>query len=201
MNYLNSAFIVQFYGILMSSPPAAVKKREYHLKYEVDMLIEIARRSIYNKEQWDDSESNAHCESFLVHVRNITYFLFGPYRNDDICPLHFCSNYNSVQDPHIAGEKESDFVGRINKQIDHLTTNRTIPPNRNWNVNGISCDLLRYLLNFLKEADRMDKSYRDKLTSEVNDFLNKECGNNIQSQVSMSTVTVSGTIATPYHPD
>ena len=185
----------------MSGPSDAVTKKEHHLEYEIEMLIEIGRRSIYNKEQWDDSESNARCESFLIHARNITYFLFGPYRNDDICPFNFCSNYNAVQDPHIAGEKEGDFVGRINKQIDHLTANRTIPPNRNWNVKGISCDLLRYFLGFLTESDRMDKFYRDKLTCEVNDFLNKECGNNIQNQGSMSTVTVSGTVATPYHPD
>ncbi len=185
----------------MDSPPGDVARKEHHLEYEIEMLIETTKRLTYSRGQRDNCEMNAYLESFLVHVRNITYFLFGPYRKDDLCPPHFCSNYDADSNPVIAGEKDRDFVGRINKQIDHLTTNRTIPPNRNWNAKGISCDLLRYFLGFLKEADRMDKSFRDKLTSEVNDFLNKECGNNIQNQVSMSTATVSVTIATPYHPD
>ena len=185
----------------MSSPSGAIAKKEHHLEYEIEMLIETTKRLTYKRGQMDNCEMNAYLESFLVHARNITYFLFGPYRSDDLCPPHFCSNYNAVREPHIAGEKEGDFVGRINKQIDHLTANRTIPPNRNWNLKGISCDLLRYFLGFLTESDRMDKSYRDKLTSEVNDFLHRECGNNIQNQDSMSTVTVSGTVATPYHPD
>jgi hypothetical protein len=76
---------------------------------------------------WSRELANAIIESFCVHARNLIEFFDqksatpGQARSDYIGAKHFCNGYI----PWTKGGPSNDLRGRLNRQISHLTYDRT----------------------------------------------------------------------------
>lgn len=98
---------------------------EHQLAYEVNMF-----RHTYNflhVPAWSPELANAIIKSFCVHARNLIEFFDqesatpGQARSDYIGAKHFCNGYI----PWTNGGPSNDLRGRLNRQISHLTYDRT----------------------------------------------------------------------------
>lgn len=92
-----------------------------HISYEVDMLRYCFQRlkSCENT----TPETNAFLESFLVHTRNLIYFLEGPWKYDDIRCADFCGSDNKPITKVPVG-LNADLKNKIHKHCLHLTKTR-----------------------------------------------------------------------------
>lgn len=98
---------------------------EHHVVYEVNML-----RHTFNFmgiPAWSSELRNAIIESFCVHARNLIEFFSqrsktaGQADGDYVGAKHFCNNY----EPWTKGRPSSDLTKRLNRQVAHLTYDRT----------------------------------------------------------------------------
>lgn len=93
-------------------------------------------------------EENANLESFLIHVRNIVYFLEDGQCLGDIR----CSDFG------IAGIKVNLPVGNgireINKYLSHLTKERILVPKPRWECEKIKEEINRKIEQFITNLDQ-----------------------------------------------
>lgn len=180
--------------------------REHHLKYEIDMLLFDAESLISRKNNENNQMyplQNALLESYLIHLRNIIDFLWGlPKHKSDIYAGLFIpkgspvsQNFSKERDK-VSGESITSIKDRINKQISHLTSDRTNNDiDRQWDVRGITCCISKYLMDYLGKCS-MNECYKETIKGEVSGFIEAHCNKNITTGTennakSFTTATVS----------
>ena len=96
-----------------------------HLDYEIKMLHEM-RKFLRGEPVSADMIANAVMESFCLHARNLNeFFLENSNRVDTLKASSFAtSNYRKPPNP----DDRRALFQKINKQISHLTTERTSIP-------------------------------------------------------------------------
>ena len=96
-----------------------------HLDYEIKMLHET-RKALRGEPVPTGIIANALMESFCIHARNLNEFFFENPRWPDILKASdfATSEYNKPENPH----DRRLLFDKINKQISHLTKDRTSKP-------------------------------------------------------------------------
>jgi hypothetical protein len=168
-----------------------------HIFYELVMLFDTGATLQSGKIDTSPRSNNlpnAVLESFAIHVRNVTEFIYPRNkRHGDV----------SAQDFFASGELPSNFPkitpeldrawNRANKEVGHLTVDRVIgaPPEKAWPIIPLLQHLLPRLTLFVQQADPK------KLASEVRDLMNKlnvaigiSLKSSAQNSLANSTVTV-----------
>jgi hypothetical protein len=94
-----------------------------HIPYEIDMLRETYR--MLETPPTIDALKNALLEAFCVHARSLLdFFVCQRVRQNDVIASDFVPGFTpQVNDK---GEPLKTIRAKLNKQIFHLTTNRTI---------------------------------------------------------------------------
>lgn len=111
---------------LKHSTGGLIEAFEQHLVYEVSMLRHTFNFLLVNA--WSTELRNAIIESFCVHARNIVDFFDekssspGQAKSDYVGAKHFC---NPDYEPWTKGRPSNDLYGRLNRQVSHLTFDRT----------------------------------------------------------------------------
>lgn len=109
---------------LKYSPEGLMEAFEHHVVYEVNMLRHTF--GFLHVLAWSTELRNAIIKSFCVHARN----LIGLFDENSATPggsnyvgaRHLCRN---DYEPWSEGRPSNDLVGRLNRQIAHLTYDRT----------------------------------------------------------------------------
>ena len=187
---------------------------EHHLKYEIDMFFFGAKTLIdLGKSEKNTIEEiylkNSRLESYLIHLRNIKDFLWDSlnlrYPNDilaDTFCSSSCNRHSSGEVDLVAGLDISKLDTRINKQISHLTKQRTSKKDEQmeWNIKKITCDIAGYLLEYMAKCDKMDTEYRKSIKNEISDFKNHYCGisGNSYCEFSSAISTTSVSVTIPF---
>ena len=123
---------------------AVLAHKSFHVAYEIDML----RGGVvwlHNKRGADVFEKNAVLESFLIHVRNLIYFLWTdvPAKPDDMLAVDFfedASVWKSKRPPKSALLQDAYLL--THKQVAHLTYSRPVDPDeREWAPGSIFQDI------------------------------------------------------------
>jgi hypothetical protein len=149
------------------TPPAAaltkdrIRAASVHLKYEVQAM---RRTREHLKDLGTPSSGmtedkrrdiNAYLESFTVHVRALTDFLYPKVtaRPTDVQAQHYCSNW-----PSICGTIPpllDDARERVGREIVHLTYRRldVTPAQKQWFLDHVSQPLEEKLEHFARHAD------------------------------------------------
>ena len=109
---------------LKHTPDGLMEAFEHHVVYEVNMLRQTF--GFLHVPAWSPELLNMIIESFCVHARNLIDF----FNENSATPgqskgyvgaKHFCTNYQ----PWTEGGPSKDLVGRLSRQISHLTYDRT----------------------------------------------------------------------------
>lgn len=109
----------------MARPPEELVEASVHVLYEVDMLRATAT-GIATEINVDWMSHNAFTESFVVHARNLTHFLFpeSPYRTDILAEHFFDTSEHWESLRGRLPEDLEDVRARANKQMAHITYDR-----------------------------------------------------------------------------
>lgn len=92
-----------------------------HLDYEIKMLHET-RKALRGEPVPTGIIANALMESFCIHARNLNEFFLESIRDDTLKASTFATpDYRRPENP---ADRQALFK-KINKQISHLTTDRT----------------------------------------------------------------------------
>jgi hypothetical protein len=132
---------------------------EYHLLYEINMLLGTAVILIDSKETAvaylpSDILHNSVIESYLVPLRNLKDFLWNTQHQDNITTGQFCSancdRQSSKGKDKLANLSIEQIETRINKLISHLTSVRRLKTQNqmNWKIKDITCDMTKFLDTF-----------------------------------------------------
>ncbi len=111
---------------LKHSTEGLMEAFEHHLVYEVNMLRHCF--AFLHIPAWSTELRNAIIEAFCVHARNIIEFFdqdsetAGQAKSDYVGARHFCKNGYKPWSKERPG---NELVGRLNRQISHLTYDRT----------------------------------------------------------------------------
>lgn len=169
---------------------------EHHLKYEIDMLLFDAHSLCQlqsNKSEPQRVCTNAFLESYAIHLRNIMEFLwYSKNRSDDIraddfnptgCAKNSISRKSSIKTDKIAGFSFSDLRDKINKQISHLTSQRTEykDEEKQWDIIKITCCISKYLTDYLDKCC-MDEEYSKAIENNILSFKKEYCNRNESMQ-------------------
>jgi hypothetical protein len=143
-----------------------------HVLYEIKQFYGIS--TILRDEQdqhWGLTPSqsiiarNTLVEGFVLHFRNIVDFLFPPVNPQptDICADDFCQPGAWSHNISTISQVLAEARRRANKEIAHLTSNRSDlnDSNRPWNLNQLSQETTQTLRLFRQKADK------DKLGNQV----------------------------------
>lgn len=186
---------------------------EHHLRYEIDMLL-FDTESLSQLKPWEkESEimrANAFLESYLIHLRNIIYFLWNLGKNNDDIradnfkpkgyPQNSISRESSKDNDKVAGFHPVCLKNKINKQISHLTSKRRYykDSDKAWPTIKITCCISQYLIDYLNKCS-MNEEYLKAMKSEISSFKDKYCNENryIMSQnlTTISTTASSNVIS------
>jgi len=134
-----------------------------HLMHELAMFWRLAGILPYLDECFITS---ALIESFGIHLRNLTDFLYGDGRDDDVTARQF------LDDPKAWTPKMSDALAkarkRVNKELSHLTEGRKSgnPPEKAWDTTTLLKEIEATAKDFAKNASTK------KLHEKVREFLN-----------------------------
>ena len=110
---------------LKHSKEGLMEAFDHQLVYEVDMFYRTY--NFLDVPAWSAGLANAIIESFCVHARNLIEFFDqesatpGQARSNYMGAKHFCDGYI----PWTKGGPSNDLRGRLNRQISHLTYDRT----------------------------------------------------------------------------
>jgi hypothetical protein len=109
---------------LKQSPEGLMEAFEHHVVYEVNMLRHTF--SFLSVRAWSQELANAIIESFCVHARNLIDFFSEKSEtpgqsNGYVGAKHFCNGYQ----PWTKGAPGNDLIGALNRQISHVTFDRT----------------------------------------------------------------------------
>ncbi len=110
---------------LKHSKEGLMEAFDHQLVYEVDMFYRTY--NFLDVPAWSPGLANAIIESFCVHARNLIEFFDqesatpGQARSNYMGAKHFCDGYI----PWTKGGPSNDLRGRLNRQISHLTYDRT----------------------------------------------------------------------------
>jgi hypothetical protein len=109
---------------LKHSPDGLIEALEHHVVYEVNMLRHTF--GFLHLPAWSPALLNAIIESFCVHARNLIDFFdeksATPGQSNFVGAKHFCSDEYK---PWSRGSPSTDLRGRLNKQISHISYERT----------------------------------------------------------------------------
>jgi len=129
------------------------------LWYELWMLKETSDKlRLLQKEQYKDVIlENVYLESFLVHARNLIYFLDNGTRDGDIK----CSDFN-VKKLTIS-LPQGNSLNEINKFLSHLTWDRVKKEKPGWDFYTIAEELKNKVYIFIgKLPDNLFPTHRHK---------------------------------------
>jgi len=131
--------------------PDALKVASYHVAYEVHMIRETA--------MWLDNHrvgsmlDNTILEAFLVHVRNMIYFLWNDTRNhfEDVLAIDFFEDRAAWKVQRPAKPALLDEVNRkTNVYVTHLSYERRVEPDhRQWLYGRIFQDIAQPIQAFI----------------------------------------------------
>jgi hypothetical protein len=152
---------------LKHSPEGLMEAFEHHVVYEVSML-----RHTFNfmgVPAWSTELRNAIIESFCVHARNLIEFFSqksetaGQADSDYVGAKHFCKSY----EPWTKGRLSTELVARLNRQVAHLTYDRTsqtegkVGPKEQLELLGLIEQEIEIFANSLREPYRSKWPFKD----------------------------------------
>ena len=108
-----------------------------HLYYEISMLYETAMRLVHDPAmQTDWISRNALIESFTIHARALSFFLYkDKQRPDDVTAAEYVNDVDAwCADRGSIPPELQTVIDRTGKEIAHLTTARISPgdPRKAW---------------------------------------------------------------------
>jgi hypothetical protein len=97
-----------------------------HVGYELDMLVYTFDKLLLVEplvpRSFQAGQVNALIEAFCIHARNLDEFFQGSGRGDTFKAATFA---DSRYKPRLHNKERKNLISRINKQISHLTEQRT----------------------------------------------------------------------------
>lgn len=182
----------------------------WHVYYEVQMFLmtshELRKKYKYLEDMKgsprEEMTKNAILESFLIHTRNLTAFLYEERKDDDIIAQDFLkpdSTYPLDKERFKIGKSNYDsFKKEINKQIAHITAYRTQidETKKEWLLSDITSRLCGDLQEWVVKADNI----HEKNKKEIKCTLDKGCQGLLETEEkheeSHTTSKVSGSVST-----
>jgi hypothetical protein len=146
------------------SPPAApplvrIRAASEHLAYEVQALRRtrdhLATLAQPPRTEEERREVNVYTESFTVHARGLTDFLYPPRsaRESDVFAWHYCPDWPTIGGtiPKILEEARE----RVGREIVHLTYGRLdiTPAKKRWFLAHVSKPIEAALVRLVRHAD------------------------------------------------
>ena len=116
-----------------------------HVRYEVEMLLATAY--LLSKGVEPSAVRFALVESFLIHARNLIVFFSQdrparPQHPQDVWASDYVPRWKDAPGRQKAKELSKDHKDRIDKTIAHLSSARVGEAERDWDIGGISGELL-----------------------------------------------------------
>jgi hypothetical protein len=97
-----------------------------HVAYELDMLVYTFDKLLLVEplvgRSFQAGQVNALIEAFCIHARNLDEFFQGSSRGDNLKAKTFA---DSRYEPRPNDKERKNLISKINKQISHLTEQRT----------------------------------------------------------------------------
>jgi hypothetical protein len=132
-----------------------LEEASFHVAYEIDMV----RSGVLwlDKNQGRDVFLiNSILESFLVHIRNVIYFLWTdkPNNKDDILAIHFFTRTKDWQSLRPSKtELLQETYSLTHKHVAHITYSRRIDPkDREWKFVQIYRDITPAIQTFINHV-------------------------------------------------
>ncbi|MGB7434248.1 MAG: hypothetical protein WBR26_01190 [Candidatus Acidiferrum sp.] len=172
---------------------------EEHLMYELNILQWLVEEIPKTSESF---QLSAYLESFTVHLRALTDFLYPPQANpqaDDLVAGHFFDAANPWN-PGPVPQKLEGARTRMNKEVAHITYKRKagMDPDKPWPVTELFKEILPVLKTFATTASAQ------KLHAKVIAWAKADAGKMVIVAVNASTqstntaaVVISNTVVSP----
>jgi len=132
-----------------------LKKAVGHLRYEIGMLGYTARQLLSGEPRCEPA-SNVLIESYGIHCRVLTAFLYKKKDGDDgiVARDYLAKDYDWEKKVGKQPDELKDAYERVNKWLAHLTTKRIneSPCKREWHPEKEVPKIKKALLKFSEEA-------------------------------------------------
>lgn len=129
-----------------------------HLFYEFSMFITTAEEMGSGKYPQGTTVNNALIEAFVIHARNLLYFLYGEKKEpDDAVASDFFSDQKAWIKIRPKTPDNLKNVGkRVGKEVAHLTYSRlgVTPDTKPWHFVDITKDMMKVFDKFLENVPR-----------------------------------------------
>ena len=172
---------------------------EEHLMYELNILQWLVEEIPKTSKSF---QLSAYLESFTVHLRGLTDFLYTPQANarpDDLVAGDF---FDAAKpwNPGAVPQKLEDARTRMNKEVGHITYKRKagMAPDKPWPVTELFKEILPVLKTFATTASAQ------KLHAKVIAWAKADAGKMVTIAVNASThstntaaVVISSTVVSP----